>query len=76
VIKRTSLNLDLDLDLVAEAKEVLGTRSATDTVHTALSDAVRRARIERLLRRDFSELTPEKIEELRRPRTETEEWAR
>jgi Arc/MetJ family transcription regulator len=62
VTKRTSLNLDLDL--VAEAKEVLGTRNATDTVHTALSEAVRRARIQRLLRRDFSELTPEKLDEL------------
>jgi Arc/MetJ family transcription regulator len=62
VIKRTSLNLDLDL--VAAAKDVLGTRNTTDTVHTALSEAVRSARIERLLRRDFSELTPERLEAL------------
>ncbi len=45
VIKRTSINLDLDL--VAEAREIFGTRNTTDTVHTALRDAVRRQRLKR-----------------------------
>jgi Arc/MetJ family transcription regulator len=43
VIKRTSINLDLEL--VAEARGVLGTKNTTDTVHAALRDAVRRERL-------------------------------
>ena len=40
VIKRTSINLDLEL--VAEARGIFGTKNTTDTVHTALREAVRR----------------------------------
>lgn len=63
MIKRTSLNLDLDL--VAEARGALGTRGTTDTVHAALRDAVRKQRIQWLLQHDFS-LTDEEHEELER----------
>ena len=49
VIKRTSINLDLEL--VAEARGIFGTKNTTDTVHTALREAVRRERLKRASRR-------------------------
>jgi len=67
MIKRTSLNLDLEL--VSEARTVLHTRATTETVHEALREVVRRDRRRRLAARDFSLLTPEVIGELRRPRS-------
>jgi Arc/MetJ family transcription regulator len=54
VIKRTSINLDLDL--VADARAVLGTKNTTDTVHAALRDAVRRERLERLTEMRFDHM--------------------
>ena len=53
VIKRTSINLELDL--VAAAREVLGSSGTTDTVHRALEDVVRREKLRRLAEYDFSE---------------------
>lgn len=64
MIKRTSLNLDLDL--VALARQALGTRGTTETVHRALSEVVRRARLRQLASRTFEDLTPEALAELRR----------
>jgi Arc/MetJ family transcription regulator len=63
MVKRTSLNLELDL--VAEARAVLGTNGTTDTIHRALAEVVRRDRIRRLSDRVF-ELTPEDEAELER----------
>ena len=71
VIRRTSLNLDFDL--VAAAREVLGTQTTTDTVHTALRDVVRQERLRRLAEWKFEDLTPEALKELRR--TRTDRWA-
>lgn len=71
MVKRTSMNVDLDL--VKEAQEVLGTTGTTETVHAALREIVRRRRLERLLRHDFSNLD---LEEVRESRWETEDWAR
>ena len=71
MVKRTSMNVDLDL--VKEAQEVLGTQGTTETVHAALREIVRRRRLERLLRHDFSNLD---VEEIRESRWETEDWAR
>lgn len=51
VIKRTSVNLDLEL--VGEAKAVLGTVETTETIHRALREVVRQQRIRRLLSRRF-----------------------
>jgi Arc/MetJ family transcription regulator len=65
--RRTSLNLDLDL--VAEAQDVLGTSGTTETVHRALQDVVRREHLRRLQERTFEDLTPEVLAERRRPRT-------
>jgi len=67
-VRRTSLNLDFGL--VDEAREALGTKGTTETVHAALREIVLRNRRRRLLERDFSMLTPELIEELRRPELE------
>jgi Arc/MetJ family transcription regulator len=61
--KHTTLNIDPDL--VAEAQEVLGTKNATDTIHAALDDIVRRNRRRRLLTYDLPDLTPEALEEMR-----------
>ena len=57
MIKRTSLNLDLDL--VAQAREALGSNGTTDTIHRALEEVVRREKLRRLTEYDFSELTEE-----------------
>jgi Arc/MetJ family transcription regulator len=66
MVKRTSLNLELEL--VAQAREVLGTRGTTDTIHRALEDVVRRERLQALAERTFEDLTPEALDELRRTR--------
>lgn len=66
LIKRTNINLDMDL--VAQAGAVLNTERTTDTVHDALREVIDRARRGRLARRDFPELTLEVLEAERRPR--------
>jgi Arc/MetJ family transcription regulator len=65
--KRTSLNLDTDL--VAQAREALGTSGTTETVHRALAEAVRREHLRRLAQWRFDDLE-EALEQLRRPRLE------
>ena len=67
MVKRTSLNLDLDL--IAEAREVLGSNGTTDTVHRALEEVVRQEKLRWLAERDFSDLTPEALDQLRATRT-------
>ena len=62
VVKRTSLNLDLEL--VAKAREALGSNGTTDTVNRALEEVVRRDRLRRLAERDFSMLTEEEREKI------------
>jgi len=64
VIKRTKINLDMDL--VQQAAQELDTQRTTDTVHEALRDVIARARCARLARRDFEDLTPESLEAMRR----------
>jgi Arc/MetJ family transcription regulator len=49
--KRTSLNLDMSL--VEEARKELGTNGTTETVHRALDEVVRQAKLRRLLARTF-----------------------
>jgi hypothetical protein len=62
--RRTTLNLNMHL--VVEASRVLETEGNTETIHAALEDVVRRARLARLAERDFSGLTPDALDELRR----------
>jgi Arc/MetJ family transcription regulator len=65
-IRRTNINLDTEL--VDAAAAVLGTERTTDTVHAALRAVIDRAARERLAQRDFNDLTPDVLEQLRRPR--------
>jgi Arc/MetJ family transcription regulator len=51
MIKRTSLNLDMSL--VDEARKELGTNGITETVHRALDEVVRQAKLRRLVARTF-----------------------
>lgn len=41
---RRHTTLDLDTDLLAEARETLGTSTTTETIHAALAEVVRRRR--------------------------------
>lgn len=66
MIKRTSLNLDLDL--VAQAREILDTSTTTDTVHRALEDIIRREALKRLAEWDLGDLTLEDLWRMRQPR--------
>jgi hypothetical protein len=65
-MERTSLNLDLDL--VVEARAILGTKGTTDTIHRALEEVVRRDRLRRLAREPFADLTDDKLRDLRETR--------
>ena len=65
-VKRTTINLDLDL--LEEASDALGTSRMTDTIHAAMSDAVRRRKLEALTRMEFPDMSLEKLKEMRRPR--------
>ena len=65
MIKRTSLNLDFDL--VAQAREVLSTRGTTETIHRALAEVVQRDAL-RELAGWRPDLTLEDLEQLRSPR--------
>ena len=67
MVKRTSLNLDLDL--VGQARELLGSKGTTDTVHRALEEVVRREKVRRLAAEPFEDLTPDALEQLRKPRS-------
>ena len=71
MVKRTSMNLDIGL--VREAARVLGTKTATDTVHRALRESIRREHLSRLASRSFADLAGEELERLRRSRNESDE---
>jgi hypothetical protein len=65
MIRRTSLNLDIDL--LRDAREQLGTSGTTDTVHRALAEVLQRGRLRRLARRTFDDLSEEALADLRSP---------
>ncbi len=73
MVKRTTINLDAEL--VAQAREALKARNTTDTVHAALREVVRRDRLRRLAERDWG-MTLEDLEEMRRSRVETKPWGK
>ena len=60
--------MNLDFDLVDQAKAVLETTETTETIHRALGEVVRQAKLRRLVARRF-DLSPEELEFFRRPRT-------
>ena len=66
-MKRTSMILDPEL--VGEAKQILGTSTATDTVHRALEEIVRRERLKSLAAWDLGGMTLDDLWEMRKPRT-------
>jgi hypothetical protein len=61
--------MNLNLELVEEAKKELGTRGTTDTVHRALEEVVRRAKIERMLAIRFDHLPDDWHQQI-----EEEQW--
>ena len=71
MIKRTSLNLDLDL--VSQARDILDTRTTTETIHRALDEVVRQEALRRLAEWT-PDMTLEDLERLRQPRFPAEEW--
>jgi Arc/MetJ family transcription regulator len=66
-VKRTTINLDLDL--LDEASDALGTARMTDTVHAAMAEVVRRRKLEALTKLEFPDLDWETVKAMRRPRT-------
>jgi Arc/MetJ family transcription regulator len=66
MIRRTSLNLDLDL--VAKARELLDTGTTTETIHVALAEVVRREALRDLASWDLGGMGLEDLERLRQPR--------
>jgi Arc/MetJ family transcription regulator len=65
-VKRTTINLDLDL--LDEASDALGTSRMTETVHAAMADVVRRRKLEELTKMEFPGMSLEKLKKMRRPR--------
>jgi Arc/MetJ family transcription regulator len=74
MVKRTTINLDAEL--VAQAREALNAKNTTDTVHAALRDVVRRQDLRSLTEWELEDLTLESIKEMRRARVETRSWGR
>jgi Arc/MetJ family transcription regulator len=74
MVRRTTLNLDAEL--VSEARSVLKTTNMTDTVHGALREVVRRDRLRRLAEWDLGGRTLDDLHDMRRPRIETKEWGK
>lgn len=64
-IRRTSLNLDFEL--VEQAREVLHTSGTTDTVHRALEEVIRSEALRRLTEWDLGGMTLEDLERMRQP---------
>jgi Arc/MetJ family transcription regulator len=73
MVRRTTINLDAEL--VTQAREILGTVNTTDTVHGALREVIRRDRLRRLAERKWG-MTLEELRDVRRSRVETRTWAR
>ena len=69
--KRTSMNLDMEL--VKQARAVLGTGNATDTVHEALRQAVRRHQLERAAE-VLLNMGPEQADAIEAARREERAW--
>jgi Arc/MetJ family transcription regulator len=65
-LRRTSIYLDMQL--IEDARTALGTKTMSETVHAALEEVARGAALRSLTEWEFEYLTPEKLDELRRPR--------
>jgi Arc/MetJ family transcription regulator len=71
MVRRTTINLDSEL--VAQAREVLKGKNTTDTVHAALREVIRRERLRRLAQRRWG-MTLEELKEMRRSRVASKPW--
>ena len=67
-LHRTTINVPEDI--LVQAQEAFGTRSPTVAIRRALEEAVARHHRQRLLEMDWSDLTPEAVDEMRRPRSD------
>lgn len=69
-IKRTTV--ELDVNELEDAKEVLGTRTARETINAALREVNRRAKLARaaafIARGELDAITPDELKDLRRSR--------
>jgi Arc/MetJ family transcription regulator len=68
-VSRVRTTLNLDAELVAKARLVLGTDTATATIHAALARVIAAAEVAALLDQDFSALDDATIADLRTPRS-------
>lgn len=68
---RKHTTIDLDVHLVDEAKEALGTRRTSETIHAALREVVRQRQRQRLLELD-TDLTLGELGRMREWRTAAE----
>jgi len=66
---RRHTTLNLDMELIEEARQVLGTARATETIHLALKEVIDRDKRRRLLDMGMGDLTPERLQDLRRNRS-------
>jgi Arc/MetJ family transcription regulator len=73
MVRRTTINLDTEL--VTQAREILAATNTTDTVHGALREVVRRDRLRRLSERKWG-MTLAELHEMRRSRVEARPWGR
>jgi Arc/MetJ family transcription regulator len=73
MVRRTTINLDTEL--VTQAREILAMTNTTDTVHGALREVIRRDRLRRLSERKWG-MTLEELQEMRRSRSQTRPWGR
>ena len=64
----------INLDLVARARDILETRTATDTIHRALEDVIQRDDLARLAEWDLGGMTPDDLDRLR-GRPSGREWS-
>ncbi len=65
---RRHTTIDLDTQLLEQAKEALGTRRTGETIHAALDEVVRARRRRRLLELDV-DLSPADLDRMRQWRT-------
>jgi Arc/MetJ family transcription regulator len=63
MVRRTTMNLDHDL--LIQARDALGARTATEAVHTALAQVVRRERLKGLASMNLEDLSLEEFRALR-----------
>lgn len=66
--KGQRITANIDDELLADAARAFGTSGPTATLTGALREVVREERIRGLLAHDFSDLTPEALERMRRER--------